>query len=323
MNCLSVPTKFKTFCFESRKGKRILLASNSKKFIARTITLITEYTKKIDPSISLTFPVVKQIHEKSLSSQGFTYRANIQTILPRTVRLFYGKYQAIVSNCHGTALVSAGIFPVEKFVDRTPLSEDWVYKKFQKIKLKDIATGDLVYLDDIWNHHSFVYLSHEVSISMNGIGRKLKLYPTSDILEQYGFSRDALISKLKSQNIRIYRKVERQNDFEPVMPVILEYWKMYSELSKFPVPAQHPKYFRILPIHDQLKNFVLTAPRSSKDAAKALYYEFLNTTPDGLIPENRRRIDTNPMSQLLALVTLIMVVALVGIVHESIKIKNL
>lgn len=220
----------------------------------------------------MNFSAIEQVNDVFLTKIGLTHQVDIQGILPRAVRIFFGYNKGILANCHGTALVTAGIFPVLT-PKISPIHSEWVRENLSVVPLKDIQGGDLVLLGN--DVHSFVFINHELCLSMNGVCCKpLELCLTFDVLKRYGFDPDAL-KREKSKAIKIYRKI-RENDFEPMMPCILEYFRFYNNKNTDR-------------LHIQLKGYVESVEnnpdiqKTRKDAVKSLYTVFLKNLPKNAI----------------------------------------
>lgn len=287
-----VPLQFKTAWSDSHENKCILFISNNIDFIKTTFELIAKYTKKIDPKVQLKPCDIKQVKDFSLHSNDLTPCVDIHDILPRTVRIFYGIHEwNRRCNCHGAALMTAGINPLASFSYWSPFNTwSYVREKPEEVSLENIDVGDSVFLDSSQDH-SFVFLSHELCLSMNGRGQSLEIYLTSDVLEKYGYTADALKASSSTKNITIFRKKENLDYLEEIMPFLEEYYGFYSDLMSYGDPQYHPKFPRIAAIENKLKDFMISARnnpklnQSSKDVIDSVYYLFRNWVPCGAIPK--------------------------------------
>lgn len=189
----------------------IFLLGRSLDFLKEKGELLIRFGQNIDPHYNITqFTIEEHIED------GFSYRLALHELFPKFLTDSYGTYSSCEGNCHGAALFAAGIAE-----EITALEEPYCHKglldKTQIIALSKLSPGDLVYLKEgpkgtlyegKEGAHSFVYLSDDMCLSMNGGGRKLKLHATFDVLKYYGFPMNALKSSALKKHIVILRKLK-------------------------------------------------------------------------------------------------------------------
>lgn len=280
--CMIVPSK----CEEN---KVITIESSDLQFLSQTFELISQYTRKVDPAIPLKTPNFKQV-------SATTYSVEIQDILPRMVRVFFGAH-SLAGNCHGSALVTSGIFPVLSYLPRgLPITTNWVREKLEDVDLKNITSGDLVNLSCQGDSHSFVFLSHDLCLSMNGKGKTLDLCRTSDVLELYGFPANALTTPSShSSAISIFRKKGNETYFEGIMPTLIEYFGAYTSLFSSPSISCHPIFPRLAGIKKEIKTFGLSAQKKPElsESSKAAV-RFMSQLCKGSFPILPKSDETKP-----------------------------
>jgi hypothetical protein len=288
------------------ENQSILLMSDDSDFLRRAFDLIAQYAKKIDPTAALTACNIKKVEDLSLQfvfydrnnpydgymheqpptyglKRKYQYCVDIYEILPRIMRVFYGsRIVCPPSNCHGAAVVAAGILPI--MMDLRPPTY-WCHK-VDYISPANIEVGDLVYLRE--GDHSFVYLSPELCLSKNGRSpAPLELYQTADVLKSYGYPAEALTS---SEYVSVYRRKGSLDYLESVMPSLIEFWGFYYDMMrKYGVPEQHPKYARLEVIEKKLYELVISStenpyqPQFEKDIIAEVYNIFRGQMPCGTI----------------------------------------
>ena len=258
--------------------KQICLLSDDVQFLREAFTLIMEYTKKIDPRAPINCSI-ELIDNPSLGLKGFKHGVFIHDILSRSMNVFYGFNDTNShSNCHGSALMAAGVIPAPIHCSSpSPFFDGWVSNKLQKIPLDQIENGDLVFINKGDDSHSFVFLSHALCISMNGRGHNLEIHPTSEVLEHYGCSADAL-KGLSEDDIRIYRRTGSMDYLEEMMPDLMEYYKHRDGISVR--IDEHPHYSLIAPFENKFSDFMKSAKKNplldedTKNAIKFAYWNY-------------------------------------------------
>lgn len=173
--------------------KRVVLLSSDVAFMQKALTIMKSYTRQVDPRAFITESSIGQVVDPA-QCKGFTHFVDLLHILPRPVRLFYGAHALNRSdgNCHGAALMAAGLLPMVSHKNCTPIFSTWIDQMLEEVRVADVKAGDLVYLDShpqnrsdsgICSCHSFVFLSHELCLSANGKGKSLELYSLSDVIK--------------------------------------------------------------------------------------------------------------------------------------------
>jgi len=186
--------------YYNQKMKIYLLARDVDS-LEKMWSTIADYTQKIDPVVKIKKSRFKPVTNRETLDAGFTHYVAIHRILPRPVRASYGKNTPNVSrNCHGAAALAAGIYPqMECF--KKPKDFTHVRINTHEVPLRQLCTGDWVYLKSgpqgtkypgTKGAHSFIFLSQDLCLSMNGENKELGFFPTSAILNLYGYPGDIL-----------------------------------------------------------------------------------------------------------------------------------
>jgi ankyrin repeat protein len=186
---------------EIYSDKKIHLLGRNADFLDKACKIIADYTQKVDPDAVIKKCEIKKITDADDLEAGFTHYVAIQKILPRPVRAFFGRSTPwVYRNCHGAAVVAAGIYPQISHLEK-PDDSDGVKAHTSEVPLEQLCTGDWVYLKSgpigtkfpgESGAHSFVFLSHDLCLSMNGKNKELGLYATPGVLNAYGYRGDVL-----------------------------------------------------------------------------------------------------------------------------------
>jgi hypothetical protein len=252
------------------------IASNDKAFLEETWKLVAEYTRKIDPLAEIGEMKIENLGEEeyqnlidpeekerfysdtSYDPKVFNYGIHLDSLLPRLVKTLYGNnpVNTYKGNCHGAALVAAGIFPIMRYLEY-PVG--LVDSKIHEISIKELGLGDVVYLQSMGRgkgDHSFVFLDHNISLSMNGSGEALSIYRTGYILKYYHFPSDVLKenflktdenNKIWEKEITILRKNDNWKYPEPILRDVISFYEIVKESGRYTnyhLPTDR-NYFRI------------------------------------------------------------------------------
>lgn len=253
--------KFKTTCYFRNGKKRIHLLSESYEHISSVMKLIQEYTKIVDPNATLRCHKVKPVEDSALQSEGFTHSVNIHDILPRMVAQFYGK-SAFYGNCHGSALVTSGLFPI--MTSRRPF-DSFTLNRTEPIALENIRMGDLVSIGG--GAHSFVFLSHEFCFSTNGLSNPLELHRTSDVLKFYRYPTETLKVSNPLMNVTVLRKREHLIGFDEFIPTLMEMFRLMEILVPDPEPRSSSRWAEIDPLDQNLRRIAFSTLQRSELSA--------------------------------------------------------
>lgn len=196
-----------------RENNEIHLLGKNSEFLQEKWALLREYAEQINTSLEISGCCIENVVNDEELNLGFTKFVSIHELLPKHVRTHLG-LRSTEGNCHGAARLATGKSPSIIYVDRIDVSRD-----LEEIPLENLSIGDLVFLkmgpkgtqhEGERGAHSFIYLSDDFCLSMNGTGHKLKFYPTSDVLRHYGYPVDVLMTSKATeafrQNIVLLRK---------------------------------------------------------------------------------------------------------------------
>lgn len=248
---------FSTQVVIKNQRDRIYLSSQDRNLIDHALTVLQEYTSRIDPGATIRIRKVKQIES--------SFRVNIRELLPRAVARFYDgcfvikdaytRYPALYHNCHGTSLVCAGVTHMAANMYH-PIQTS----ELEEVPLQEIRAGDIVLLND--KDHSFVFLSHELCLSKNGRSNEnqFKLASTRDILKTYDAPEDCL--RIDRKCVQIFRK-DSENLFKPILDELLEFPLLYEKALKRVFPWKTEEAVRMEEIFTKLESHVaelLTLP---------------------------------------------------------------
>lgn len=309
-------TPFQTLCTRDDNKKQIHLLSNSRAFLEEALKLIIQYTKKIDPKAPLTF---NAIVEKDLNLS-----VDIHGILPRMVRIFYGFNEINQrSNCHGAALMCVGLIPTAICVETHPFFTNWIAEKMEEISVRAISAGDLVLLSgNELGSHSFVFLSHEICLSMNGRSLPLEIYPTSAVLKIYGHTADAL--KIPSPEVTVYRRRGNIDYMEPMMARLVEYYAFYDvTASELTVSYENLRIRPLVnPMDDAFSSFMKAAMKnreldpSTVKAIRSAYWLWRNYVPAGAAsrPLNWEEVEIEHRKQTVKWTVIAVIIGIVGLI---------
>lgn len=219
-----------------KQKTKIFLFADDRTLIERIMNVLAEYTKKVDSAAAVKFhsikvnqdpKMVQTLQEKAIRKQRmikggvvdareYTWKVKIHRLLPKTVRMNYG-FPDVSSNCHGTALLGAGILPIALHLD-SPLPQQLApytpaipQGRYNLVPKEDISVGDLVYFEDV--DHSIVYLDEEFCLSRCGINQPFLLHALNDVLKLYECSLYGRTTAL--------RKGESSPAIEDMIPLIL------------------------------------------------------------------------------------------------------
>ncbi len=198
-------------------NKTVSIVSNDLDFLKEKWLLISEYTRKVDP-------VVKSKNVFITERSNGIYKMDIHEILPRPLRALYGTHRINTwqGNCHGTAIVAAGIFPVMSGLEN-PFELSLTKSKTYEISHDKVSSGDIIFHQD----HSIVFLDNDLVISMNGAGESLEIQPIKNVIKIY----ECFQKEQEKEKLLILRKVENWHYPEEIMPSILEYYDLLSSVS--------------------------------------------------------------------------------------------
>lgn len=237
------------------------------------------------------------VSASTLSVEGFHYYVNVLTLLPRPVAELYGmhSFNTTLSNCHKTANICAGFFPV--------ILADYELEKHQpeskpiSIQLSAIAAGDKVSLQ---KSHSFVFLDDDLSLSMNGQARSLLLYHTEEILALYHMSSDALRFPPNDAMISILRKPDNWHYPEEIMGAVLE----FAEIARFNDSYLFDKdsigYSRVKEICEVFRDYCDKVHPQRTHAWEDLYKDFCMAMPAYMLKNNETittHVDTSRLTK--------------------------
>jgi len=208
----------------------IYILSKDFDFLQDTWNAISAYALSVDSTFSAQACPMTTVGNSDYNRRGFKYYADISSLLPAAVRNIYGSATKFMPrNCHGAALTASGITPQLSYLKDTCL-EVIFNVSMTKTSLNNLQSGDWIYLKDFphgtefagaTGGHSFIYIGDDLCLSMNGYWEncgdyyspKLKLSRTQDVLNFYGFPKEALITSTEDQKnpweslIDVYRKI--------------------------------------------------------------------------------------------------------------------
>lgn len=210
---------------------KIFILLDSPSFLEDKWNLIREYARKVDPRapIASTFvllPAFKTRPEDLLNMtpappalpfvQEYKHMVALHDIFPRIITTMYGDHPFIEyhANCHSTALMMAGVLPGPyrscNYFNDLPFAF-----KLKKVSLESLSSGDFV---NIGHHvHSFVFLDHDISLTVDGRGAPLLLKKTESILTHWGIKSGALKTYAPENRVEIYRKEDGWTFSEDLM----------------------------------------------------------------------------------------------------------
>lgn len=219
-----------------KQKKKIFLFADDRSLIERVMKVLADYTKRVDPAAAVKFHPIKinkdpklvqtlqetAIRERTIAKGGvvdareFTFKVKIHRVIPRIVRQNYG-YPDVNTNCHGMALVGAGILPVPLHLNSplpellAPFTPPIPEGRYNLVPEDDISAGDLVYFRK--EDHSIVYLDKEFCLSTCGINQPFLLHGLNEVQKLYECSLYG--------NTTVLRKGESSQAIEDILPLIL------------------------------------------------------------------------------------------------------
>lgn len=197
-------------------GRRHYLKADCSISLCKKRDLLVYYTRKVDPHHDVPKLVDQSIREISLNE-----------LLPRTVAA--SLRLDLRGNCHGAAIVAAGIFP-QHFVSMQSMGLSIAKQNVTQIARHQLEAGDIIRLPgnaQHWTGHSFVYLDEDLSLSRNGINGVLNMHSTRSILKLYEYPTDALQSD--DCRISFFRKNKEWNCPEALISIAIEWYQLMSE----------------------------------------------------------------------------------------------
>lgn len=278
--------------------QNVFLFGKNTAVLQEKCNLLKQYTTKVDPKVplpaaeikenQLADPKAKSQHEyiieptngvrrkyrqrphvvlpSELAAQGYHYYVDVIDLLPRPVKALYGSHSINQHKgcCYKAARIAGGIFPA--MLENYPLYRYFPHAEPKQVSLQELAPGDMIVLP---NHH-FVFLDHDLSISMNGVGNPFCIYPTDEILQFYGQPVDALKLHQPNLNMKIFRKQEDWYYPEEMMPSLMEYYDIASSYYDYTYSAGEA-FPRIQEIAALLRKFCDKYHSREEDAWKSLY----------------------------------------------------
>jgi ankyrin repeat protein len=202
-------------------GEKLYLLGKDPSFLREKGRLIGEYAAKIAHPLGIEEFKIKEVRAGEDRQYGFIHSIALHRLLPNTLLASYGQQapNQAKANCYGAAMMASGITSAMTYME---LSDSFSLAAAiaQKISLPNLSLGDLVFLkegpeESYWpgeeGAHSFVFLSHDFCLSMNGWGQPLEFYSTADVLQRYGYPGDILrtphLYEKYVKHIEIFRKV--------------------------------------------------------------------------------------------------------------------
>lgn len=222
----------------------ITLYAADSDFLDRKLKSIKTYTANVDPNFTLEQTHIELVTvDDSLFNEGFMFKAQIASILPRIVRVLYGNNGecSYFGNCHSAAVVASGM--------------GYVLDQSRRVKAIDVTyetltAGDRVSLIEL--DHSFVYIDPDLCISMNGVGKSLELQSLTDVLNIYHAPSD-LLSLKNEGRLYISRRVPDSIIPDSFLVRLLEYYSLVRKYTFFS-DTRHDSSTRLVTILFSLKN---------------------------------------------------------------------
>ncbi|TAL60813.1 MAG: hypothetical protein EPN84_09010 [Legionella sp.] len=265
------------FKLEKVKNK-IILYGTSMDAIHEKMNLLTLYTKTVDPNKSFKEVKIRKLSKSTaFFDEGFTHAVNLNNLLPRVVEVLYGNHSFVekFGNCHGAALIAAGIFPV--------MANGFLINQMQKISFADLAPGDIISLNGSLDH-SLVFLDFDLCISMNGRGQPFEIHSLKEVLELYKSSLEALKSG-DNEQFTIYRKLEKYIFPESIMLPLLEFYELVASRARYIYPCD-ANYSRIAEIAGRFHQETLNALNDStlspnmRASLQSMHSRIMNLMPE-------------------------------------------
>lgn len=153
--------------------------------------------KEIDPDLARFYAKENILHQcqvyyekaNQILDQGYTYALNLDLLLPTAVKILFNlshRYQRshVVArlNCHGGALIAAGIFPMANYYEH-PIMEQDIANGIHSTCFEELLPGDIITLAD--HDHSMVYLADDLCISVNDRSQPMGIYTIQEVVARY------------------------------------------------------------------------------------------------------------------------------------------
>lgn len=186
------------------------LFGEDKESLQELATVIVDYAKNTYPSFNPTYEI-KQI--KKPTNEGLRFVLILEKLFPSHILALMGETSAgqALGNCHGAALLVGGVSPVLTNIPYGNFSKNPLATNLTRYEsIKELKPGDIISLK---NDHSFIYLTPDWCISMNGRGTSLELSSTKALLKLYHYKSDLLqfenvgkTANRKPLDFSVYRK---------------------------------------------------------------------------------------------------------------------
>lgn len=249
--------------------------------------------------------VATSVNMAALREEGFNYYVNVLSLLPRPIMAFYGthRFNSGSNNCHSITEVCAGFFPMR--LGNYDLSRYHPQSARILIPREELETGDAIVLP---TEHSFVFLDHNISLSMNGVGQPLLLHHTEDVLECYNMPTNTLLSPTNDHKLTIYRKPRNWQYPEEIMSAVLEYAYIARHLL-YHQKTFDPAYFRVYELGLVFRNYCDKIHTRGTDEWKTLFnllmihapYDMIETLSKGKEEPVKQPVETDKIYKMISI----------------------
>lgn len=165
--------------------------------LARLEDYLALNEKEIDQNLARFYAKENILHQcqvyykkaNHILDQGYTYALNLDLLLPNAVKTLFNlshRYQRshVVNrlNCHGGALIAAGMFPMANYYEY-PIMEQDIANGIHSTSFDELLPGDIITLAHY--DHSMVYLADDICISVNDRCQPMGIYTIQEVVAMY------------------------------------------------------------------------------------------------------------------------------------------
>lgn len=258
----------------------VVMLGSDPSFLQQKWNMIAEWAKKIDPGLALApFEIIEK------KQKEFTHYICLNGILPRPVNVLYGAHEINekAGNCHAAALIGAGFYSGMSRYLKRPQDFCVIDEFSERIQIQQVASGDLIFLDLV-ESHSFVFLDHDLSLTLNGVGQSLEIQGTESVLHRYGFPMDSLqgAGQMASQ-IKIWRKKPEWHYKEEILSAVTTFYELANRPSSYRYSGDL-NYTQVRKIAELLYSYAIKTDASQIEtkAYKALFSDVKSLMPGNM-----------------------------------------
>ena len=255
----------------------IFMISRNQSFLSEKVEVLKQYSKLVLPWMKQGEAKIHEIQSNHyLFNKGYTHYVKLNNILPKLVTVLYSNHPnyGSYSNCHGMALLGAGIVPVVSSL-QSPLIGLRKVLKSHEVTIENIQPGDLIFYTK--NSHSFIFLDKDICLSMNGRGQSFEILPTDFVINKYKMPPN-MIDK-GDPDAMIFRKNKNWSIPEPIYKTLVEFY----ELNPFSYMCSTDRNSHLLaPIARTLKNAYLQAQEEDIENDRYFFRFVFNTVLDSM-----------------------------------------